>query len=242
MIARAKQLSSLNAMGANAVNSMAEALTPLIDNKSFPLLAHALAEENPRAVAGVAWALASSRNYSPSLLLELLSQPGVSRPAVLDVIGAHKKRFQLRDLLNAAYQQEGNEKAALFRIAGDLVDDSSVDELLSRVHGKDAIARTHIIALLARFGSPKVVAALSTTLKDPNKLVRAAALKAIASGNGQVDPAQIAPAQANPPSPTPTAPRVAIWPTPPKRFLSAGRPTPARNSARSKTVWYAPDS
>ncbi len=201
-------LAKLQSLGQNAIKpivdalatadkretvAFVEALTPLIDNKSFPLLAHALAEENPRAVAGVAWALASSRNYSPSLLLELLSQPGVSRPAVLDIIGAHKKRFQLRDLLNAAYQQDANEKAALFRIAGDLVDDSSVDELISRVQGKDPIARTHIIALLARFGSPKVVTALQGTLRDPNKLVRAAALKAITAGNGQVDPAQVAP-------------------------------------------------
>jgi serine/threonine-protein kinase len=170
-----------------------ETLTPLVDNRTFPALADALAEENPRAVAGVAWALASSRNYSPSLLLELLSKPGVSRPAVLDVIGAQKQRFQLRELLNAAYQQDPAEKAALFRIAGDLVDDSSVDELISRVQGKDPIARTHIIALLSRFSSPKVVAALQGTLKDPNKLVRAAALKAITAGNGQVDPAQVAP-------------------------------------------------
>src|SRR5262249_15129934 len=42
-----------------------EALTPLIDNKTFAVFAKALAEENPRAVQGVAWALASSRNYSP---------------------------------------------------------------------------------------------------------------------------------------------------------------------------------
>ncbi len=170
-----------------------EALTPLIDNRSFPLLATALAEENPRAVAGVAWALASSKNYSPSLLLELLAAPGVSKPAVLDVIAAQKNRFQLRDLLNSAYQQDPNEKAALFRIASDLVDPSSVDELVSRVEGKDPIARTHIIALLARFDTPKVRAALLATLKDPNKLVRSAALRAIATGSGQVDPAQVAP-------------------------------------------------
>jgi serine/threonine-protein kinase len=170
-----------------------ETLTPLIDNKSFPLLAHALAEENPRAVAGVAWALASSRNYSPSLLIDLLSAPGVSKPAVLDIIASHKSRFQLRDLLNAAYLQDPNEKAALFRIAGDLVDATSVDELVARVEGKDPIARTHIISLLARFDTPKVREALQATLRDPNKLVRAAALRAISSGTGAIDPALVAP-------------------------------------------------
>ncbi|MEX2149119.1 MAG: HEAT repeat domain-containing protein [Steroidobacteraceae bacterium] len=170
-----------------------ETLTPLVDNKSFPLLAAALAEENPRAVAGVAWALSSSRNYSTSLLIDLLSAPGVSKPAVLDIIAAHKSRFQLRDLLNAAYLQDPNEKAALFRIAGDLVDATSVDELVARVEGKDPIARTHIISLLSRFDTPKVREALQTTLRDPNKLVRAAALRAISGGTGLIDPALIAP-------------------------------------------------
>ena len=170
-----------------------EALTPLIDNRSFPLLAKALAEENPRAVAGVAWALASSRNYSPGLLLELLQNPAVSKPAVLDAIAAQRNRFYLRELRNAAYAQDPNEKAALFRIIGEVVDADSVDELISRVDGKDTIARTHIISLLARFDTPKVRSALQRTLKDPSKLVRAAALRAIVNNSGQVDPALVAP-------------------------------------------------
>ncbi|MBF8292719.1 MAG: hypothetical protein HW392_1546 [Steroidobacteraceae bacterium] len=206
---KAKQaLARLQGLGATAVGPIVEALSTsdkretlafvealsgLIDNKTFPLLAKALSEENPRAIAGVAWALSSSTAYSPSLLLELLGEPGVSRPAVLDVIAAHKSRFQLRDLLNAAYLQEPNEKAALFRIAGTLVDETSVDELVARVEGKDPIARMHIIALLARFNTSKVRAALTGTLKDPNKLVRSAALQALAAMEGPVDPAQVAP-------------------------------------------------
>jgi serine/threonine-protein kinase len=201
-------LTKLQGLGANAIQPIVDALstadkretiafvetlTPLIDNKTFPLLAKALAEENPRAVAGVAWALASSRNYSPGLLIDLLQNPAVSKPAILDVIAAQKNRFNLRELLNAAYNQDPNEKAALFRIAGELVDATSVDELVSRVEGKDTIARTHIIALLARFDTPKVRTALQRTLKDPNKLVRSAALRAIANGSGAVDPALVAP-------------------------------------------------
>jgi len=175
------------------MTAFVETLTPLIGNKTFPLISKALAEENPRAVAGVAWALASSRNYSPGLLLDLLNNPSISKPAILDVIAAQKDRFNLRELLNAAYTQDPNEKAALFRIAGELVDASSVDELVARVEGKDTIARTHIISLLARFDTPKVRSALQRTLKDPNKLVRSAALRAIANGGGTVDPALVAP-------------------------------------------------
>ena len=201
-------LTKLQGLGSNAIQPLVDALatadkretvafvetlTPLIDNKSFPVLAKALAEENPRAVHGVAWALASSRNYSPGLLLDLLQNPAISKPAILDVIAAQKNRFVLRDLLNAAYNQDPNEKAALFRIAGELVDATSVDELVARVEGKDTIARTHIIALLARFDTPKVRSALQRTLKDPNKLVRAASLRAISAGTGEVEPALIAP-------------------------------------------------
>jgi hypothetical protein len=56
--------------------------------------------------------------------------------------------------LNAAYNQDPNEKAALFRIAMNWW--TRWNELGSRVEGKDTIARTHIIALLARFDTPKV--------------------------------------------------------------------------------------
>src|SRR5262245_49007818 len=184
--AKAKQaLAKLQSLGATAIKPIVDALatsdkretvafvetlTPLIDNKTFPMLAQALAEENPRAVQGVAWALSSSRSYSPSLLIALPGLPGVSRPAVLEIIKAHRQRFQLRDLLAAAYLQDPNEKAALFRIAGELVDESSIDDLIARVEGKDPIARTHIISLLARFDLPRVRAALQATPKDPNKV------------------------------------------------------------------------
>jgi len=70
---KAKQaLARLQGLGATAVGPIVEALSTsdkretlafvealsgLIDNKTFPLLAKALSEENPRAIAGVAWAL-----------------------------------------------------------------------------------------------------------------------------------------------------------------------------------------
>ncbi len=171
-----------------------DVLVSLIDNKSFPRLAQALQEEHGRTVAGVAWALATARNYAPTLLLDLLSNPAVSRPALLSVIGAQRDRFSLRDLLNAAYTQEPSEKAALFRIIGEMADASSLDELLARVGGKDPLARVHIIAILARFKDPRVATTLQTCVRDPNKLVRSAALQALASMKAQVDPAIVAPA------------------------------------------------
>jgi len=170
-----------------------DVLTGLVDNKSLPVLARSMVEENARAVSAIAWALSSSRNYSPSLLLDLLAEPGIPRPAVLSIIGAHRDRIPLRDLLTAAYQQDAAEKAGLFRIISEVADEGAIDELLARVEGKDPIARMHIISILSKFNRPRVRNALQATLKDPNKRVRAAALQAIAGMSGAIDPAQIAP-------------------------------------------------
>ncbi len=201
-------LDRLKGLGAAAVEPIVEALAgadkretaafvdvlaSLVDNKSFPVFAKALAEDNPRALSAVAWALSSAHSYSPQLLLDLLHKPGVSRQAVLGVIGAHRKRFAVRDLLNSAYQQEPGEKTALFKIIREVADDSSLDELLPRVEGKDPVARMHIISILGRFKEPRVRKALHATLKDPNKQVRLAALQAMAGMRGEIDPGQIAP-------------------------------------------------
>ncbi len=197
-----KALSRLASMGSGAVEPIIDALASadkketlayvevlaaLIDTKTFPLIAKGLSDSNPRAVAGTAWALAGSKNFAPSLLLELLSQEGVSKPAVLDIISAQKSRFTVRELLTAAYNQEPNEKAALFRIVGDIADDKSLDDLISRVEGKDPTARVHIINILGRFNHPSVSQALHGQLKDNNKLIRQAALAALTRVDGPIN-------------------------------------------------------
>jgi eukaryotic-like serine/threonine-protein kinase len=186
-------VATLSAADKRETAALVDVLTSLVDNKSFPILAKAMSEENARAVSGVAWALSSSRNYSPSLLLGLVGQPGISRPALLSVIGAHRDRIPVRDLLNTAYQQDASEKTALFKVIGEMANESSIEELLARVEGKDPIARMHIISILAKFNKPRVRAALQATLKDPNKMVRSAALQAIAGMSGTIDPGLIAP-------------------------------------------------
>jgi serine/threonine-protein kinase len=167
--------------------SYVEILSQLADNKTFPLLAQGLVDGSARATAAVGWALAASQNYSPALLIELLNRPDVSKPTVLEIIAAQKKRFSIRDLLQHAYSQEANDKAALFRIIAELADDSSVPELISRIEGKDSIARMHIINMLARFNRPDVADAIQTQLRDPNKLIRQAALNALSKMDGPIN-------------------------------------------------------
>ncbi|MFC4314883.1 HEAT repeat domain-containing protein [Steroidobacter flavus] len=162
-------------------------LTQLIDNKSFPILVQGLADGSPRTIQAIGQALAASRDYSASQLIELLGRDDMPKPTILEVIASQKGRFTVRDLLQHAYSQESNEKAALFKLVGELADESALPELISRVEGKDSAARIHIINILARFNRPEVSQAIQTQLRDPNKMIRQAALNALSKMDGPLN-------------------------------------------------------
>jgi HEAT repeat protein/tRNA A-37 threonylcarbamoyl transferase component Bud32 len=197
-----KALEKLVALGSDAIDPLVEALSTsekrestayvealskLIDSKTLPHLLKTMSEANGRAMTGVAWALSSSRNYPPSALLEALTKQGMPKQAIIDVIAAQKSRFTVRELLNAAYAQEPTERTGLFKIIGEIADESSVDDLIARIEGKDPVARLHIINVLGRFNLPKVSQAVQKQLKDSNKFIRSAALSALANMNGPFD-------------------------------------------------------
>jgi eukaryotic-like serine/threonine-protein kinase len=168
-----------------------EVLTGLVNQKTFPKFVESMVTGSPRVVAGVAWALSSSRAYPPTMLLEALNIEGVAKSALLDVITAHRSRLSVREILAAAYKQEANEKAALFRILGELATDNDLPELIGRLNGKDPVARLHIINILSRFPKPEVQRALQQQLRDTNKLVRAATLGALAKMDGPIEIEQV---------------------------------------------------
>ncbi|MEP6547320.1 MAG: HEAT repeat domain-containing protein [Gammaproteobacteria bacterium] len=197
-----KALEKLVALGPSAIEPIVDALTTaekketlayvealsrLIDAKSLPQLLKTMSEANGRAMSGIAWALSSSKNYPPGALLDALNKPDMPRQAILDVIVAQKNRFSVRELLNAAYAQEPNERAGLFKVIAEIADESSVDDLIARIEGKDPIARLHIINVLARFNAPKVQQAVQKQLKDTSKLIRSAALSALSRMDGPFD-------------------------------------------------------
>jgi serine/threonine-protein kinase len=197
-----KALAKLVGLGANAIDSIVgalttaekretlayvEALSRLIDAKTLPHLLKTMAETNSRATSGIAWALSSSRNYPPNALLDALGKPDMPKQAIIDVIFAQKARFTVRDLLNAAYGQEAGERTGLFKIIAEIADESSLDDLLARIDGKDPVARLHIINVLARFNTPRVQQAIQKQLKDNSKFIRSAALAALSRMDGPFD-------------------------------------------------------
>ncbi len=180
-------LAALPEADKHATVALVDVLSALATAKSFPIYVEALITGSPRVIAGVAWALTSSRGYPPHLLLETLAKPGVSKSAVLEIINAQRTRFSIRELLSAAYAQEANEKGALFRIIGEVVNEAGIPELLGRLQGKDTMARLQILAILGRFNRPDVRVALHTQINDPNKFIRAAALAALARQDGPME-------------------------------------------------------
>src|SRR5579862_5153824 len=119
----------------NATQAFIEVLSTLVSHETFPLFVRGLIEGSPRVISGITHALANNRSYPHTMLLEALATPGISKPAILEVIAQQKSRFGVRELLNAAYAQEPNEKAALFRVIGEIADQSSVSDLIGRVQG-----------------------------------------------------------------------------------------------------------
>ncbi|HTD73817.1 MAG TPA: HEAT repeat domain-containing protein [Steroidobacteraceae bacterium] len=197
-----KALEKLTSLGADAIDPIVDALATsekkettvyvevlsrLIDTKTLPILLKTMSEANGRAMSGIAWALSSSKNYPAHALLDALTKPGMPKQALLDVIAAQKGRYSVRELLNAAYTQEPSERNGLFKIVGEIADESSVDDLIARIEGKDPVARLHIINVLARFNMPKVQQAVQKQLKDTSKFIRSAALSALAKMDGTFD-------------------------------------------------------
>jgi len=175
-----------------ATLAFVDVLVQLADARNFPEFVKGLSDPNPRVVAGVAWALAGARNVPPANILALLQSPELPRTQVMEIINAHRARLTVRDLLQAAYHQEGTNRSALFRIIGEIMDVSALPDLLARIDGKDPVARLNIIQLVSRFDEPLVRTALQTQLRDTNRLIRGAALNAIAQMSGPVDVATIA--------------------------------------------------
>jgi HEAT repeat protein len=197
-----KALEKLVGLGPNAIDPIVAALTTaekketvayvdalskLIDAKTLPHLLRTMADTNGRATSGIAWALSSSRNYPAAALLDALAKPDMPKQVIIDVIAAQKTRFTVRELLNAAYSQEASERAGLFKIIAEIADESSLDDLIARIEGKDPVARLHIINVLARFNLPQVQQAIQRQLKDNSKFIRAAALSALSRMDGPFD-------------------------------------------------------
>ncbi|HUG98371.1 MAG TPA: HEAT repeat domain-containing protein [Gammaproteobacteria bacterium] len=171
--------------------TLSRVLGTLISPRTLPDAIAAMNNANARGLQGLVWALSNSRDYNPNKLLEYLGDDHLPRAALLEILGAQKERLEARLLLNRAYQAESTEKSALFKLIGEIATDGILPELISRLSGKDAGAKVHIIEILSRFDRPDVQHGIEQELASDNKLVRQAALGALGRMSGDVDVAML---------------------------------------------------
>jgi len=167
--------------------ALVDILASLVSDKTLKYYREGLADGGERVVKGTAWALSSSHNYNANGLLDFFDDDEVSKPALIDILTVHKKDLSVHELLRRAYEMEPREKAALFKIIEETAKEEMVPDLIARMGGKDPVIKIHLINLLARFNNAQINRALEMQLKDTNKLVRGAALGALAGREGNID-------------------------------------------------------
>jgi HEAT repeat protein/tRNA A-37 threonylcarbamoyl transferase component Bud32 len=167
-------------------------LSALVSDKTLQYYREGLADGNERVVKGTAWALSSSTDYNVNQLLDWFEDNEVSKPALIEVLQVHKDDLNVHELLQRAYNLDVKEKAAIFKIIERMVRPEMVPDLIARMGGRDPVVKIHLINLLRKFDSAEINAALEIELKDTNKMVRGAALSALASRGSNVNIAAVA--------------------------------------------------
>ena len=160
---------------------LVDILGAIINDKNLMLYKEGLADGNERVVSGTAWALSSSTAYNANGLLDFFDDPEVSKAALIEILRVHKQDLSVHELLRHAYECEPKEKAAIFKIIQETIKPEMIPDLIARMGGKDPVIKIHLMQLLSKFDKEEITHALEMQLKDPNKMVRGAALAALAT-------------------------------------------------------------
>ena len=182
-----KVIDALAMSDKNHTMAFVDILASQVNDKNLKYYRDGLADGGERVVKGTAWALSSSHNYDPNSLLDFFDDKEVSKPALIEVLGVHKKDLSVHELLRRAYEMEPKEKAALFKIIEETIKPDMVPDLIARMGGKDPAIKIHLMNLLTRFDRTEINRALEMQLKDTDKMVRSAALGALSQREGQID-------------------------------------------------------
>jgi serine/threonine-protein kinase len=166
-------------------------LSSLVSDKTLDAYREGLADGNARVVSGTSWALSSSTNYDANNLLDFFEDTEVSKHALIEILRVHKQDLSIHGLLQRAYDLGPKESAALFSIIEETIRPEMIPDIIARMGGKDPNIKIQLIGLLSRFDRPEVNQALEFQLKDPDNVVRSAALSALATRGGAVNIAAV---------------------------------------------------
>jgi len=171
---------------------LVDILGSLVNDKNLDMYREGLADGNERVVSGTAWALSSSTDYNANSLLDFFDDEEVSKGALIEILRVHKQDLSVHELMQRAYDLEPRETAALFKIIRETLKPDMVPDLIARMGGKDPVIKIHLMQLLSKFDKTEITQALEMQLRDPNKMVRSAALGALGSRGDKVNVEKVA--------------------------------------------------
>ena len=108
------------------VSVLIDTLRQQVSDKTFRQFAAGLGHADPRCVSGVASTLAGTNGYNVNMLIDLLSDEGISKPAVVEILRSKKEQLNMANLLRAVYNLGPREKSALFKIIADIATDETI--------------------------------------------------------------------------------------------------------------------
>jgi eukaryotic-like serine/threonine-protein kinase len=156
-----------------------EVLERLVSNDTLPIFFDALTSTDPVVVDGVSTVLSRSQNYDPTRLLELFTDPRVSKARLEAILSAQMKGIQPRMLISLLPDLSKDARGVIFRILEKHADSSIVAEAIRLAVHAEWWLRLNMAKLLARFPSEAGIEAVIRMLKDENRGVRLEAVQCL---------------------------------------------------------------
>jgi len=158
-------------------------LADLVSERSFPLFIEGLKHTDRRCSAGAAWALSNSTNFGTDRLVPIFGDDDISTAIMSDIIREQADRMNVRTMLNRAYELEGQEQAALFKLIKEMAGVELLPELVARIDGTPSKARIYLVAVISKFKRPETAKVLEKLLSDSDRQVRQAAIEGLCQFN-----------------------------------------------------------
>ena len=156
-----------------------EVLEKLLTPETLPVFLDALASSAPEIVEGVTTVLSRSQNYDPTKLLELFSNPKISKVRLETILSAQMKGIQPRMLISILPDLSRDARGIIFRVLEKRADSSIIAEAVRLAVHTEWWLRLHMAKLLAKFPSPEGIETVVRLLKDENRAVRLEAVQCV---------------------------------------------------------------
>ena len=179
----AESLQSSNKAG-NA--NIIEVLTDLASTTTLEYYIPLLGDDSELVRNGVSQSLCDAEQIDPNPLVAQLSDPNLSKTAIMKILTAHKEKLRAINLIKFVFSVDHSEQVALFKIIDSVATETVAAEIINRIDTKEAFIRSNFAKILRKFDRPQVHQALEKLLDDENKSVRLAALEGLSHMKGDI--------------------------------------------------------